>query len=88
MAIWFWSVRAWQRDESEDLSTTMAAVDSALNRAESMAGWLDARNESAATMAEAAPGDTPDDTAQDVIDPDVPPGGQQTPDQAGEMPLA
>jgi ubiquinone biosynthesis protein COQ9 len=40
MAVWLWAVRAWERDESEDLSGTMAAVDNALQRAEQMASWL------------------------------------------------
>jgi hypothetical protein len=39
-AIWLWGLRAWQRDESEDLSGTMAAVDNALKRAEQIASWL------------------------------------------------
>ena len=39
-AVWLWTVRAWQRDETVDLSTTMAALDTALRRAESAAGWL------------------------------------------------
>jgi len=39
-AVWLWGMRAWQRDETTDLSTTMAAVDSALGRAEQAAGWL------------------------------------------------
>ena len=40
MAVWLWTVRAWQRDESADLSGTMAALDTALTRAEQAAGWL------------------------------------------------
>ncbi len=34
LAVWLWTVRAWQRDTSEDLSATMAALDQALTRAE------------------------------------------------------
>jgi ubiquinone biosynthesis protein COQ9 len=34
LAVWLWTVRAWQRDESADLSATMAALDDALRRAE------------------------------------------------------
>jgi len=33
MAVWLYALRAWERDESEDLSGTMAAVDRALDRA-------------------------------------------------------
>jgi len=36
-AVWAWGVRAWLRDESEDLSATMAAFDVALVRAEQVA---------------------------------------------------
>jgi len=43
MAVWGWTVRAWERDASEDLSATMAALDHALGRAERAAGWLSAR---------------------------------------------
>ena len=34
LAVWLWTVRAWQGDTSEDLSATMAALDQALTRAE------------------------------------------------------
>ena len=34
LAVWAWTVRAWQGDTSEDLSATMAALDQALDRAE------------------------------------------------------
>jgi ubiquinone biosynthesis protein COQ9 len=40
VAVWLWGVRAWERDESDDLSATMAAVDVALGRAERVASWL------------------------------------------------
>jgi ubiquinone biosynthesis protein COQ9 len=33
MALWLYALRAWERDESEDLSATMAAVDRGLDRA-------------------------------------------------------
>jgi hypothetical protein len=36
-AVWAWGIRAWLRDESEDLSSTMAAIDTALLRAEQIA---------------------------------------------------
>jgi len=41
-AVWAWGVRAWLRDESEDLSATMAAVDIALTRADQVAARFDA----------------------------------------------
>ena len=46
MAVWLWSVRAWERDDSTDLSGTMAALDVALLRAEQAAAWLKVRSES------------------------------------------
>jgi hypothetical protein len=36
-AVWAWGIRAWLRDESEDLAATMAAIDTALLRAEQIA---------------------------------------------------
>jgi hypothetical protein len=41
-AVWAWGMRAWVRDESEDLSATMAAVDVALQRADQIASRFDA----------------------------------------------
>ena len=43
LGVWLWAVRAWEHDESEDLSATMAALDTALGRAEQAAGWLAGR---------------------------------------------
>ncbi len=40
LAVWLWTIRAWQRDETEDLAATMAALDTALNRAEQAETWL------------------------------------------------
>jgi len=40
VAVWAWTLRAWARDESADLSGTMAALDAALRRAEQFAAWL------------------------------------------------
>jgi len=40
MAVWLWTLRAWERDESADLSGTMAALDAALRRAERLGTWL------------------------------------------------
>src|ERR1700733_1931926 len=60
LAVWVWGVRAWERDESEDLSGTMAAVDTALRRAEQIASWLHGqRNDNASEPA--PPSDEPAD---------------------------
>jgi len=37
LAVWGWGIRAWAKDESEDLAATMAAFDVALNRADQIA---------------------------------------------------
>ena len=37
LAVWLYGLRAWAEDESADLTATMAAVDTALARAESLA---------------------------------------------------
>ena len=44
MAVWLWAARAWEKDETEDLTATMAALDTALARAERAAGWLAGRS--------------------------------------------
>ena len=40
LAVWLWTVRAWRTDDSTDLAGTMAALDTALQRAERAAAWL------------------------------------------------
>lgn len=40
IVVWLWTLRAWRRDDTPDLTATMAALDSALARAERAAGWL------------------------------------------------
>jgi hypothetical protein len=40
LGVWLYTARAWQNDETEDLSTTMAALDRALGRLEQVAAWL------------------------------------------------
>jgi ubiquinone biosynthesis protein COQ9 len=42
--VWLWTLRAWERDASIDLSATMAALDTALNRAEQAVRWLYGRS--------------------------------------------
>jgi AcrR family transcriptional regulator len=46
LAVWLWTLRAWQGDESEDLSAVMAALDQALSRADAMESWLGRRHAS------------------------------------------
>lgn len=55
IAVWLWTLRAWERDESADLSATMAALDAALGRAERVAGWLGRARAATPTATAAAP---------------------------------
>lgn len=43
LAVWLWTLRAWRRDDSDDLAATMAALDQALLRAEQAEEWLGGR---------------------------------------------
>jgi hypothetical protein len=40
VGVWLYALRAWRKDQSPDLSGTMAALDRALQRAEQAAGWF------------------------------------------------
>lgn len=55
VAVWLWTIRAWERDDSEDLAATMAALDTALTRAESLATWLGRRRAKMPDQDEPAP---------------------------------
>jgi ubiquinone biosynthesis protein COQ9 len=55
IAVWLWTLRTWRSDDSADLSTTMAALDQALARAESAAGWLGWRGPTPPAAAEEPP---------------------------------
>lgn len=48
LAVWLWTLRAWQRDETADLAPTMAALDQALVQAEKAAGWITGKRPPAA----------------------------------------
>lgn len=76
LAVWLWTLRAWERDETADLSATMAALDTALQRAGQAAQWLRGRPAP-------APAEPPDGTdvappVEPSADPEVgPPGDPQ-----------
>lgn len=53
VAVWLWALRAFERDATEDLAPTMAALDTALSRAQTAASWLACRRQSAAAEPEA-----------------------------------
>jgi ubiquinone biosynthesis protein COQ9 len=59
IGVWLWAVRAFERDETEDLAPTMAALDTALSRAHSAAAWL-----AGGRMVEAAGDETVEDGAE------------------------
>jgi AcrR family transcriptional regulator len=40
VAVWLWALRAFERDATDDLAPTMAALDTALQRVHVAAGWL------------------------------------------------
>jgi ubiquinone biosynthesis protein COQ9 len=69
LAVWLWTIRAWRSDETDDLTTTMATLDTALHRAEQAAEWLGRRAAPAPKPAEDAP--TPD--------PEAPPPATEAP---------
>lgn len=75
LAIWLRGLRAWRGDESADLSTTMATVDKALDRALRAERWLPFRREPAAEAAEvlAAAAEPVESTPPDA--PDTPGAG-------------
>ena len=78
LAVWLWAVRAWERDDSPDLSGTMAAVDAALIRAEQAANWLGGIR---------PPPPSPAGTAEAVETDPVPPPEQPTSSTAPEPPV-
>jgi hypothetical protein len=57
-AVWAWGLRAWLSDESEDLASTMAAVDVALSRADQIAARLGGDGFVPETDFEGSPGAT------------------------------
>ena len=90
VAAWLWTVRAWERDESADLSATMAALDTALGRAEQAMRWLHGRaasgpaSEPPADRPSDAPSDQPSDQSTDLApDPPDPASGRPSGEPAG-----
>ena len=73
LAIWLRALRAWQSDESADLSATMAAVDQGLDQALRAEGWLPFRSGSAAEAAEVFEAEGVDAGQVDEILSDLPP---------------
>lgn len=71
LAVWGWTLRTWLRDESEDLSPTMAALDQALTRAEQAANQFSARGRGLSDTAEPIAGDSLDLPPDEPFGPDA-----------------
>lgn len=65
LAVWLWTVRAWQKDETTDLAPTMAALDEALRRAETAESWLRGRRTTTQDAVEPSPDPEPPAEPQD-----------------------
>lgn len=78
VAVWLWTLRAWDRDASEDLSGTMAALDTALQRAEQAAGMLGRGDAAVSEDADFADPATTPDAGNDITDHD--PSAEDAPD--------
>ena len=49
VAVWLWALRAFERDATDDLAPTMAALDTGLQRVHAAAGWLAGERRAATT---------------------------------------
>jgi ubiquinone biosynthesis protein COQ9 len=77
MAVWLWGMRTWDRDESDDLSGTMAAVDAAMGRADRVASWLQGQRSETQAASPVSEGGADLDTA--VQPPTDPPQAEDPP---------
>jgi hypothetical protein len=72
LGVWLWTVRAWQRDEGTDLSATMAALDTALRRAEQAESMLPCAKKRRVRDESAMPAPLEPTTATDPMPPERP----------------
>jgi ubiquinone biosynthesis protein COQ9 len=79
MAVWLWGLRTWEKDESEDLSQTMAVIDSALGRAEQVASWMGGAQASAPPPPPITPGAGELDPSDPPPEPDLDAPWEETP---------
>lgn len=79
MAVWLWGLRTWEKDESEDLSQTMAVVDSALGRAEQVASWMGGAQVAAPPPPPITPGAGELDPSDPPPEPDLDAPWEETP---------
>jgi hypothetical protein len=77
--VWAWGMRAWSRDESPDLTATMAAVDVALTRADQIAERLMPAAKAAGDVG-SEPFSTPDEAAPIEPEPPAVPAADIPPD--------
>lgn len=68
VAVWLWTICAWRTDDTEDMASTMTALDKALTQAERAAPWLRTASPSAPAAAQAA-----EDEAEKTVPTDIPP---------------
>ncbi len=74
LGVWLWTVRAWMGDESRDLSATMAALDTALARAERASRWVPDGSRHGAATAEPPDFPPPPDDSREGAPEDQGPG--------------
>jgi len=79
LAVWLWTVRAWRRDESADLSATMAALDVALTRADQAAKWLPSRRDEGLSDSESEVADVAAEEVLPRAEPFTPPDSSAPP---------
>jgi hypothetical protein len=89
LGVWLCALRAWERDESEDLSATMRALDTALDRAERAERWLHLRGRNAAAPPEPPPEPSPAAAAEDAppAPPPLPAAGHEPPLPPPDQPI-
>lgn len=80
VAVWLWTLRAWERDESPDMAATMAALDGALERAERAAGWIGSGSRAPAAPQSAEQAVPPPPPAAEPAAPDSPPPAPPPPE--------
>ncbi len=85
LALWLYALRAWENDESPDLSATMAAVDRGLDRAIQAENMLPGRSTSPAEEAAAVFADA--GLVEDGSAPETPPEADPPPPKPDVPPL-
>lgn len=85
LALWLYALRAWENDESPDLSATMAAVDRGLDRAIQAENMLPGRSASPAEEAAAVFADA--GLVEDGSTPETPPEADPPPPKPDMPPL-